>query len=56
MVFQVSDSAWVEDYLIANNKLQDLSEFIEARPEMKARFIQDSVDFCTKDGRLSLCL
>lgn len=51
-VFQISDSAWVEDYLIANDKLQDLSEFIEARPEMKARFIQDSVDFCTKDGKV----
>ena len=51
-IFQCSDSKWVEDYLIANNKLEDLSSFIDSKPEMKALFIQDSVDFCTKDGKV----
>jgi raffinose/stachyose/melibiose transport system substrate-binding protein len=51
-MFQVSDSKWVEDYLVANNKLQDLSEFIAARPEMSKYFIKDSLDFCTKDGKV----
>ena len=51
-MFQVADSKWVEDYLIANDKLQDLSSFIEERPEMKKLFIQDSLDFCTKDGKV----
>jgi raffinose/stachyose/melibiose transport system substrate-binding protein len=50
--FQVSDSKWVEDYLIANGKLQDLSAFINERPEMKSRFISESVNFCTKDGKV----
>lgn len=51
-LFQVADSKWVEDYLIANEKLYDLSSFIEERPEMQKLFIQDSVDFCTKDGKV----
>jgi raffinose/stachyose/melibiose transport system substrate-binding protein len=50
--FQVSDSKWVEDYLIANGKLQDLSAFINERPEMKSRFISESMNFCTKDGKV----
>ena len=49
-IFQCSDSKWVEDYLIANDKLEDLSGFIDSNPEMKALFIQDSVDFCTKSN------
>lgn len=49
-IFQCSDSKWVEDYLIANDKLQDLSEFIDSKPEIKDLMIQDSTDFCTKDG------
>lgn len=48
-IFQCSDSKWVQDYLIANNKLQDLSEFIDSKPDMKKLLIQDSVDFCTKE-------
>lgn len=48
-IFQIADSAWVEDYLIANDRLQDLSEFISARPEMEQLLIQDSVDFLTKE-------
>lgn len=52
-MFQCSDSKWVEDYLIANNKLQDLSQFLADRPELSARLIKDSVDFCTKeDGKV----
>ncbi len=51
-MFQVSDSKWVEEYLIPNGKLQDLSEFIDARPEMKKLFIQDSYNFCTKDSKI----
>ena len=51
-MFQVSDSKWVEDYLIANDMLYDLSDFIEERPEMKKLFVQDSLDFCTKDGKV----
>lgn len=51
-IFQVSDSTWVEDYLVANNKLQDLTEFVEKYPEVESRFIKESYDFCTKDGKL----
>ena len=51
-IFQCSDSKWVEDYLIANNMLEDLSSFISSDPEMQKLFIQDSVDFCTKDGKV----
>lgn len=49
-IFQVSDSKWVEEYLITNNKLQDLTEFINDRPDMKALLIEDSLEFCTKDS------
>ena len=48
-IFQCSDSKWVQDYLIVNNKLQDLSEFIGSKPDVKKLLIQDSVDFCTKE-------
>lgn len=50
-IFQCSDSKWVKDYLIANGKLQDLSEFIDSKTELKDLLIKDSVDFCTaEDG------
>lgn len=48
-VFQVSDSKWVEDYLIANNKLYDLSDWIEANPDIKKLFVKESLDFLTKE-------
>ncbi len=48
-VFQVSDSKWVEDYLIANKKLYDLKDWIDSKPEMKKLFIKDSLDFVTKE-------
>lgn len=51
-MFQVADSKWVEEYLIANNKLQDLTQFINDRPDMKKLLIQDSTDFCTKDSKV----
>lgn len=51
-IFQVSDSKWVEDYLIANNKLEDLSSWINSKSEMKKLFIQDSVNYCTKNGKV----
>lgn len=50
-LFQVADSKWVEDYLIANNKLYNLKDWIDGKPEMKKLFIKDSSDFVTKaDG------
>lgn len=51
-IFQCSDFAWIEDYLVANGKLEDLSAWIESKPEMKALFLDASVDFCTKDGKV----
>lgn len=48
-VFQVPDSKWVEDYLIANNKLHDLKDWIDENPELKKLFIKDSLDFVTKE-------
>lgn len=48
-IFQCADSKWVEDYLVANNKLQNLSEFIESKPEVKDLLVKDSLDFCTKE-------
>lgn len=51
-MFQVSDATWVDDYLVANDKLQDLSQFINDRPEMAKYFIKDSLDFCTKSGKI----
>ncbi|MEG1406613.1 MAG: ABC transporter substrate-binding protein [Ruthenibacterium sp.] len=51
-VFQVADSKWVKDYLVANDKLEDLGPFIESKPDLKKLLIKDSVDFCTKDGKV----
>lgn len=48
-VFQVSDSKWVEDYLIANHKLYNLKDWIDSKPELKKLFVKDSLDFCTKE-------
>lgn len=47
--FQVSDSAWVEDFLIPNDRLYDLSGWLDENPELRSRFIQDSLEFVTKD-------
>lgn len=49
-VFQVSDSKWVKEYLIANNKLEDLTPFIEGKPEMAKLLIPGSVEYCKKIG------
>lgn len=51
-IFQVNDSKWVEDYLIANNKLEDLSSWINSKPDMKKLFIADDVNYCTKNGKV----
>jgi len=51
-IFQVPDSKWVEDYLVANGKLEDLSAFANSKPEMKKLFIAASLEFCTKNGKL----
>lgn len=48
-MFQVSDSAWVEDFLIANDRLYDLSDWLDENPRLRSRFIRDSLDFVTKD-------
>ncbi|HHW49406.1 MAG TPA: carbohydrate ABC transporter substrate-binding protein [Clostridiaceae bacterium] len=49
VIFQVPDSKWVEDYLIANKKLYNLKDWIESKPEMKKLFIKESLEFCTKE-------
>lgn len=49
-IFQVSDSKWVDEYLIANGKLEDLSAWIDSKPDMKALFIPASTEYCTKEG------
>lgn len=50
-LFQVSDSKWVEDYLIKNGKLYNLKDWIDSKPDLKKLFVKDSLDFCTKsDG------
>lgn len=51
-IFQMSDSKWVEDYLIANDKLEDLSSWIDGNPDMKALFVEASLEHCTKDGKV----
>ena len=48
-VFQVSDSAWVEDFLIANDRLQDLSDWLDENTALRDRFIRDSLEFVTKE-------
>ncbi|HHV99918.1 MAG TPA: carbohydrate ABC transporter substrate-binding protein [Clostridiaceae bacterium] len=48
-IFQVPDSKWVEDYLIANKKLYNLKDWIESKPELKKLFIKESLEFCTKE-------
>lgn len=50
-IFQVSDSKWVDDYLIKNNKLYNLKDWMDSKPDMKKLLIKDSLDYCTKpDG------
>lgn len=49
VIFQVPDSKWVEDYLIANKKLYDLKDWIESKPDLKKLFIKESLEFCTKE-------
>ncbi len=51
-VFQCSDSKWIEDFLIANDKLEDLSAWVDSKPELKGRFIDASTAYCTKNGKL----
>lgn len=56
-LFQVSDSKWVEDYLIKNKKLYNLKSWIDSNPDVKKLFVKDSLDFCTKsDGVYALPL
>lgn len=50
-LFQINDKVWVRDYLVANNKLEDLSPLLE-NADLKKLLFQESIDFCTIDGKL----
>lgn len=51
-VFQMSDSKWVSDTLVAQNMLEDLGPWMDSLPEMKKLFVKEGLDYCTKDGKV----
>lgn len=51
-MFQVNDKVWIKDYLVANNRLEDLAPLLESNPEMKKLMFQESIDYCTIDGKV----
>lgn len=46
------DTQWFKTVAIPNNMTYDLSGFLNDNPDLASIFIQDSVDFCTVDGKL----
>jgi len=46
------DLQWFKNVVLANGMAYDLSEFANANPEVKNNWIDDSMDYCTVDGKL----
>jgi raffinose/stachyose/melibiose transport system substrate-binding protein len=46
------DLQWFKSVVLANGMAYDLSEFANANPEVKNNWIDDSMDYCTVDGKL----
>lgn len=46
------DRQWFSSVILANNMAYDLSSFAESHPDTAATWLEDSVDYCTVDGKL----
>ena len=46
------DTQWFKQVVLANDMAYDLSSFAEENPDVAANWVDESVDFCTVDGKL----
>lgn len=46
------DTQWFKNVVIANGMAYDLTEFSKDNPAVKANWIDDSIHYCTVDGKL----
>ena len=46
------DTQWFSSVVLANDMAYDLSAFAEANPDVKKNWIDESLDYCTVDGKL----
>jgi len=52
LMYSMNDSGWVSDY-VANNQLSyDFGPWLEEHPEIKDLLIPQSLEFCTRGGRV----
>lgn len=48
------DTVWLRNYVIKNKISYDLKDWLDKNPDVKKLCIQDSLDYCTVDGRVAI--
>lgn len=46
------DLQWFKNVVLANGMAYDLTKFADSNPEIKKNWIDESIDYCTVDGKL----
>ena len=48
----VADTVWFEDFMLANDKVQDLKPWLDANPQVRELLLDDALEFNTRDGKI----
>ncbi len=48
----VADTVWFDEFMLANDRVQDLKPWLDANPQVRALLLDDAVDFNTRDGKI----
>lgn len=52
LMYTMNDSGWVSGYVANNNLSYDFAPWLAEHPEIKDLLIPQSLEFCTRDGRV----
>ncbi len=48
----VGDTVWFEEYMLANDRVQDLKPWLDAHPQVKELLLDDALSYNTRDGKV----
>ncbi|MBN2859128.1 MAG: carbohydrate ABC transporter substrate-binding protein [Sphaerochaetaceae bacterium] len=48
----VGDTVWFEDYMLANDRVQDLKPWLDTKPHVKGLLLDDALEYNTRDGKI----
>ena len=54
VLIQGGDPEWIRNVVIPRGQAYDMTEWIESTPDLKALFLEDSLDYCTIDGKINV--